>query len=102
MNIDLQAIDNVKREIDKLVSKRTRKVKELKEKPFSVIVNKEEYKSIHELQNDYNGGLITKEQLNLGKSAFAGNESNENIRLVNTEIEILCQIYTELEEKQNV
>lgn len=102
MNIDLVAINNIKREIDKLISKRTKKVKELKEKPFTVVANQEEYKSVHELQNDYGCGLLTRKQLEMGMKAFEQNESNENIRLVNTEINLLCEIYQALEDKQNV
>ena len=100
MNIEKTALDNILNDIDKLVIKRTKKVKELKDKPFCVIVNGEEYHKEHELANDYGGGLITRKQYETGLKAFENHQADQDIQTINTEIDYLTQIWESLNDKK--
>ena len=100
MNIDSKALDSILNDIDKLIMKRAKKVKELKEKPFSVIVNGEEYFKEHELANDYGGGFITRKQYETGLKAFENHKANQDIQTINTEINYLTQIWESLSDKK--
>ena len=62
IKIELLACQNVMRKIDKEIKSINKKIKEIEEKPFVVVINGEEYSSYNEVMDAYGCDMITSSQ----------------------------------------
>ena len=99
--IEKIAIENLKNDLDKLIKKRTTKVAHLKENPFKVIIGNREYYTENALVDSYHNCLITQRQLETGIKAFADYKDNQELKVTNAEINLLCDIWEKLNGYQN-
>ena len=101
IKIELLACQNVMRKIDKEIKSINKKIKEIEEKPFVVVINGEEYNSYNDIMDAYGCGIITENQKDTALRKLDEHELNDDIKVLEREKWYYTDIKQLLKETEN-